>query len=186
MRRPLFLRILDCIKQHDSYFIYKQNASKTMGLTGIQKMTAAMRMIAYGGPADAQDENLKIAESTVLECLDHFCQAIVDVYGNQYLRRPNEADIIMLTDMHGSRGWPGMLGSLDCMHLEWKNCPKAYAGAYQGKSHTSIIIFETVASYNLWIWHAFFGMSGWNIDLNVVERSTLFNDLKNGILKELL
>ena len=152
----------------------------TMGLTGIQKMTAALRMIAYGGPADAQDENLKMAESTVLECLDHFCQAIVDVYGNQYLRRPNEADIAMLMDMHGSRGWPGMLGSLDCMHWEWKNCSKAYAGAYQGKSLTSTIILETVASYDLWIWYAFFGMPGSNNDLNVVKRSMLFNDLANG------
>ena len=73
-----------------------------------------------------------------------------------------------------------MLGSIDCMHWEWKNCPKAYAGAYQGKSRRSSIILEAVASYGLCIWHAFFGMPGSNNDLNVVERSTLFNDLANG------
>lgn len=59
--------------------------------------------------------------------------------------------------MHESKGWPGMLGSLDCMHWEWKNCPKAYHGAYNGKFSRPTIILEAVASHDLWIWHAFLG-----------------------------
>ena len=46
MRRSLFLRILECVKQHEKYFIFKPNASRTMGLTGIQKLTTALRMLA--------------------------------------------------------------------------------------------------------------------------------------------
>ena len=48
-----------------------------------------------------------------------------------------------------------MLGSLDCMHWTWKNCPKAWHGMYCGKSRDATIVLEAVASQDLWIWHAF-------------------------------
>jgi len=143
-------------------------------------MTAALRMLTDGTPADALDDAYRIAESTALENLDHFCQAIVDIYRTEYLRSPNEADVAWLRELHESRDWPAMLGSLDCMHWEWKNIPKAFHGAYNGKEKRPTIILEAVASYDLWIWHAVFGMPGSHIDLNVVERSHLFNDLAHG------
>eukprot|EP00644_Phytophthora_capsici_P019068 jgi/Phyca11/133492/e_gw1.507.7.1 len=74
-----------------------------------------------------------------------------------------------------------MIGSLDCMHWTWKNCPTAWQGAFQGKEKTVTVILEAVASRSLWIWHAFYGMPGANNDLNVLERSPLLNDLVNGI-----
>ncbi|XP_028053304.1 uncharacterized protein LOC114257727 [Camellia sinensis] len=37
-----------------------------------------------------------------------------------------------------------------------------------------------VASYDLWIWHAFFGMPRSHNDLNVLDRSPLFSDLAQG------
>ena len=39
---------------------------------------------------------------------------------------------------------------------------------------------EAVASYNLWIWHAFFGLPKSNNDINVLERSHVFNKLAEG------
>ncbi|GAA0167180.1 hypothetical protein LIER_22170 [Lithospermum erythrorhizon] len=41
----------------------------------------------------------------------------------EYLRRPNDNDITRLLAKAEQRGVPGMLGSIDCMHWEWKNCP---------------------------------------------------------------
>ena len=39
---------------------------------------------------------------------------------------------------------------------------------------------EVVASYDLLIWHAFFGLSGSNNDINVLEQSHVFNELAEG------
>jgi hypothetical protein len=44
------------------------------------------------------------------------------------------------------------------------------------------MILEAVAGYDLWIWHAFFGMSGTNNDLNVLHRSPVFDPLRNGTM----
>jgi hypothetical protein len=42
------------------------------------------------------------------------------------------------------------------------------------------IILEVVASNDLWIWHAFFGMPGSHNDINVLHRSPLFDKLAQG------
>ena len=74
-----------------------------------------------------------------------------------------------------------MLGSLDCMHWKWKNCPTAWAGQFAGRSGSPSIILEAVADYDLWIWHAYFGLPGTNNDINVLESSHLFSNLAQGI-----
>ena len=126
LSRPLFLRILRTLQQHNNYFVQRRNAANTLGLSGEQKMTAALRMLAYGMSTDSIDEYVRIGESTTIECVKRFCQGVVDIFGSEYLRSPNATDIIRLLRKANQRGFPGMLGSLDSMHWEWKNCPAAY------------------------------------------------------------
>ncbi|XP_024172040.2 uncharacterized protein LOC112178056 [Rosa chinensis] len=73
-----------------------------------------------------------------------------------------------------------MIGSIDCMHWQWKNCPTGWAGEYSGRKQIPTIILEAVASYDTWIWHAFFGMPGACNDLNVLTKSPLFDELTAG------
>lgn len=42
------------------------------GLSGEQKMAAALRMLAYGTPANALHDAYRIAETTALETLNKF------------------------------------------------------------------------------------------------------------------
>lgn len=42
---------------------------------------------------------------------------------------------------------------------------------------TNFLTLEAVASQNLWIWHAFFGVLEFNNDLNVLNQSPLFSDI---------
>jgi hypothetical protein len=39
------------------------------------------------------------------------------------------------------------------------------------------MILEAIAKYDLWIWHAFFGMPGTNNDVNVLQRSSVFDPM---------
>ena len=181
MSRSLFLRIVDAVKGHDNYFEQRRDGLGRLGLSTLQKVTAVFRMLAYGVPADATDEYVKIGESTAIESMKRFCRAIVEIFAEQYLRSPTANDVARLLYVGKQRGFPGMLGSLDCMHWKWKNCPTAWAGQYAGRSGSPTIILEAVADYDLWIWHAYFGMPGTNNDINVLESSHLFSNLAQRI-----
>uniref|UniRef100_A0A0D3DN25 DDE Tnp4 domain-containing protein n=1 Tax=Brassica oleracea var. oleracea TaxID=109376 RepID=A0A0D3DN25_BRAOL len=99
---------------------------------------------------------------------------------DEYLRRPTPEDLQRLLDVGEVQGFPGMIGSIDCMHWEWKNCPTAWKGQYTCGSGKPTIVLEAVASQDLWIWHAFFGLPGTLNDINVLDRSPVFDDILQG------
>ncbi|XP_028095021.1 uncharacterized protein LOC114295039 [Camellia sinensis] len=74
MKRSLFLRIQFGVEAHESYFVQKRNSTGVLGLSSLQKMTAALRMLAYGVAAHFMDEYLRIGESTAMKRI-LFCQS---------------------------------------------------------------------------------------------------------------
>ncbi|KAF5471832.1 hypothetical protein F2P56_008598 [Juglans regia] len=51
---------------------------------------------------------------------------------------------------------------------------------YSSHVNEPTIILKAVASYDLWIWHAFFGLLGSHNDINVLDRSSIFAVLAEG------
>ncbi|KAL8483204.1 hypothetical protein ACS0TY_026036 [Phlomoides rotata] len=96
MSRMLFVRIAEAVTEHDRYFVQRRNAAGTLGLSTLQKVTAALRILAYGCPVDAIDEYIRIGESTTLECVKRFWRAVVEIFGEQYLRTPTPDDVARL------------------------------------------------------------------------------------------
>lgn len=187
MSKPLFLRICVSITSYSQqplppYFQFFHQGRDATGLLGFniyQKCTSALRQLAYGCAADSFDEYLHMGQQTSYDCLDNFCKCVFHLYSTEYLRKPNLHDVQRLHAKHAEmHGFPGMLGSIDCMHWPWKNCPVAWKGQYTRGDHGHpTIMLEAVASYDMWIWHAYFGPAGSNNDINVLNQSDLFRDL---------
>ena len=168
------------VRNHDFLLCAKNDAFGAMGLIPKHKITAALRMLAYGASADQVDEITRMGKSTILESLMRFCGAVESIYTAKYLRKPTNMDLQRLLKKGEMQGFPGMIGSIDCMHWKWKNCPSAWQGAYGDIKGAKSIILEAVASFDTWIWHAFFGVPGAQNDLNVLVQSPLFNDVLQG------
>jgi hypothetical protein len=181
MRHQLFLCIMRRLGEYSPYFTQRENAYNRRGLSPLQKCTAALHLLAYGGAADSIDKYLKLTRSTALDCLEKFYEGIIHCYGDEFCCRPNIVDTQRLLAKAEERGFPGMPGSIDCMHWQWRNCPVAYAGQFtRGDIKYPTIILETVASYDRWIWHDFFGVAGSNNDINVLNQSPLFTNVLRG------
>ncbi|KAF8408062.1 hypothetical protein HHK36_007203 [Tetracentron sinense] len=72
MRRELFLCILKDVETYDEYFVLRKDCCGRLGCSSVQKMIAAVRILAYGLSVVHCDEYLKIGESTAIESLKRF------------------------------------------------------------------------------------------------------------------
>ncbi|XP_075665858.1 uncharacterized protein LOC142635607 [Castanea sativa] len=136
---------------HDYFaetLVYPPNLTHS-GCLPFKKMTAAIRMLAYEVSADFMDEYLRIGETIAIKSFKKFVKAVVSIFSEEYLRSPNTNDIARLLAVGQHRGFSGMLGSIDCMHWKWKNCPSKWKGQYIGHTRDPTIILEIVASYDL-------------------------------------
>ncbi|XP_057790514.1 uncharacterized protein LOC131007625 [Salvia miltiorrhiza] len=179
MQKSLFIRIVEAVTANDEFFQQRRDATGRVGLSALQKCTGAMRVLAYGTSSDVVEEYLRMSSSSTRDALVHFVEGVISCFSGTYLRRTNEQDLARLLYVGEQRGFPGMIGSIDCMHWEWKNCPNAWIGHNTGRSGKPTIILKA-ASYDLWIWHAFFGTLSSCNDINVLHRSPVFNDVLEG------
>uniref|UniRef100_A0A0D3DMU5 DDE Tnp4 domain-containing protein n=1 Tax=Brassica oleracea var. oleracea TaxID=109376 RepID=A0A0D3DMU5_BRAOL len=109
MDKLLFMHIVDRLSNGVQFFLQKKDGLGRLGLSRLQKCTTTIRVLAYG---------------------------IINLFGDEYLRRPTPADLQRLLDIGEHRGFPGMIGNIDCMHWEWKNCPTAWKEQYSRGSGT--------------------------------------------------
>ncbi|CAL9005221.1 unnamed protein product [Prunus brigantina] len=89
----LFDKIMHDVCNYDAYFVQKYDATGVLGLLHEQKLTASLRMLAFGPSADQVDEIARMGRSTILESLIRFCDAIKTLYTRDYLCKPTPRDL---------------------------------------------------------------------------------------------
>ena len=171
MPLALFNAILEAVVKDDDYFRQKRDCANRLGLSPHQKMFSSLRILSSGCSVIEVQDRFRMAESTAMESLKRFCLSIDRIYGKTALRSPSKTDIDRILDENLRRGFPGCLGSLDCMHWRWKNWPAAWQGQFtSGKKRGPTIILEAIADKSCRFWHFFFGTPGALNDINVLDR----------------
>ncbi|GJZ92986.1 ALP1-like protein [Tanacetum coccineum] len=152
-RRP-YTKIVREVTDASPFFQQRDDCTRKAGISSLMKSTFAIRQMAYEVVPDSLDEYLQMGATTARDSLRIFCK----------------------------HGFPGMLRSIDCTNWPWVNCLVAFKAQFcRGDYRPGLfILLEVIASNDLWIWHAFFGIPGMNNDVNVLRQSPLFNDLKSG------
>uniref|UniRef100_A0A0D3ATA7 Uncharacterized protein n=1 Tax=Brassica oleracea var. oleracea TaxID=109376 RepID=A0A0D3ATA7_BRAOL len=114
MNKPLFMHIVDRLSNEVQFFRQKKDGLGRLGLSTLQKCTAAIRVLAYGFTLDAVDEYLRLGSTTTRLCVENFVKAIINLFGDEYLRRPTPVDLQRLLHIGKFHGFSGMIGSIDC------------------------------------------------------------------------
>ena len=116
---PVYLRaIMEALGNHSEFFQLRYDAVGQRWLSPLTKCIAAMRMLAYGIVADCVDEYMKIGATIALECMKNFAIGVIEVFGNEYLRKPTEADVHRLLQVAEARDFPRYVGKYRLHALE--------------------------------------------------------------------
>nr|GEV69411.1 hypothetical protein [Tanacetum cinerariifolium] len=73
------------------------------GISALVKYTSVIRQLAYAAAPDSLDEYLQIGEKISRDCLMHFCNGVIELYGEEYLRRPTQTDVEKLYAFHENK-----------------------------------------------------------------------------------
>jgi len=176
----VFRRVYSEVKD-TPFFRRRINATGRPQAHPLQKVVAAFRVLAYGEAADRAEEYVRLSRSTILLSVKCLVVCIVSKWESTYLRRPNNAELQTILDRNAERGFPGCMGSLDCSHWAWQQCPRGMAGSYQTRKGSRGIVVEAVCDEDLWIWHLCTGAPGSLNDINVMHQSSLYLDVTAGL-----
>ncbi|KAJ0437575.1 putative harbinger transposase-derived protein [Helianthus annuus] len=129
----------------------RMDARGYLGFTSIQKVTSALRILAYGNTYDINDEYLNLGEKTTQDSVEQFCFGIYKLYGKHYLKNHTWNDLQQIYEIHLEKhGIPGMIGRWDCRQWRWYNCPTAWRCQYtRGDQKGPALVLQAVASYDL-------------------------------------
>ncbi|KAM1569451.1 hypothetical protein ACFX10_034572 [Malus domestica] len=116
----------------------------------------ALRMLSYGASAYQVDKIARIGKIN--------CSGVLDAV---LLRNQSLIHQLVSPETH-AKGHAK--ASKEC----------AWQGAYDYIKEAKSIILEAVASFDTWIWHAFFGVPGAQNDLNVLVQSPVFDKVLQG------
>ncbi|CAN1323881.1 hypothetical protein LINPERPRIM_LOCUS32888 [Linum perenne] len=78
-------------------------------------------MLAYDSSADSVYDYCRMGASTIFACFKKFCVVVVNIYSPTYLCELYNGDMRKLLQKAPIRGFPRMIGFIECMHWEWKS-----------------------------------------------------------------
>ncbi|XP_074277044.1 uncharacterized protein LOC141600700 [Silene latifolia] len=180
MHKHLFMRIVNALSANDHFFQQRVGGNGRPSFSPLQRCTAALRVLAYGTSTDSVDEYLRMSDTSIRGSLKLFIEGVIRCFGNEYLRRPNPQDLGRLLHMGKARGFPGMLGSID-LHAfgSGKIVPQHgrdnMPGEVQSQRSFWKQLLHTIYGYGMP--SSAHQISNTLNDINVLERSPLFNDV---------
>jgi hypothetical protein len=149
------------------------------------KLLLPLKTLSYGVPAHTFMDYFQMSRTFCKTCCKEFDKAMKLTYMDEYCRLPTAADLKSITNLHKAiHGVDGIVGSLDCTHTYWKNCPKAWQGSYQGKEKRPSIVLEAMADYHLFFWHACYAYPGNMNDKTIFSLSPLLDRMLDGSFHE--
>jgi Plant transposon protein len=129
LSRPQVELIIQAITKSNNNFYtsFRENRYGLVGPSLEVKVLLPLKVLAYGVAPDAFADYFQMSVTQSVLCCRQFYNIIPALFGEEFNWSPTSADLININKLHQRvHGVNGMLGSLDCMHTYWKNCPVAW------------------------------------------------------------
>jgi Plant transposon protein len=150
------------------------------------KLLLPLQTLAFGVATHAFCMYYQMSYTLAASSCRMFNKTYLKLYRKKYMKRPNKLDVVRISKLHETvHGVPGMFGSLDCMHTQWKNCPMGWQGSFKGRAGHPSIVLEAACDHHCYFWHLDYGHAGTNSDINILKASDFYHSFLDGRMEEL-
>ena len=144
------------------------------------KLLGALRMLGKGCSWDLLYElsgvSAEVHRNWTLAFLDKFSKELYPVY----VHGPrNSEEIDSVTSLYAASGFPGCVGSTDCVHIRWEMCPSMWLSAFKNGKHSyASIAYEMTVDHSKRFQASTVGHYGSTSDMTIVKFDGFVSEVK--------
>ena len=182
-----FQYMLESIMNSNTPFYNPKPTNKRRHATIEAKLLLPLKTLAYGVPMHCFVDYFNMSNTFAAQCCEEFDNVLIKLFSAEFLRSPTAEDLKSIVAFHQEiYGVPGMFGSLDCTHTDWRSCPVAWQSSYKSAHNGSpSLVLEALGDHHLWVWHFAYGFAGSLNDINVLRESPLMERFISGQFERL-
>ena len=110
-------------------------------------------MLGRGNYGDDIAEMSGLHLSSVYYFFHEFIDKFATYFADEFIKFPSGDDLDDVSNLYSKIGLPGSVGSMDCTHLEWINCPSNLMHSCKGKEPFASRAFQVVCTHTRLITH---------------------------------
>nr|GEY80894.1 protein ALP1-like [Tanacetum cinerariifolium] len=114
MSRKLFTKIVREVTDASHFFQQRDYCTGQRGISSLMKCTFVIRQMAYRFVHDSLDEYLQMGATTARKSLQIFCKVVMNLYGEEFLRKPTYTDMEKLYSYHDEKHEFSEISRVDC------------------------------------------------------------------------
>lgn len=134
------------------------------------KILGVLRVLGRGYCFDGIYELSFISAEVNRVFFHEFCQLFATKYFPLYCNAPeSEEEINKSLSIYGRLGFPGCIGSTDCVHIRWDRCPVGERFYHKGKEGYPTLSYEVTVNHTSKIIAATKGFPGTRNDKTIVR-----------------
>ena len=108
-----------------------------------------LRVLGRGGCFDNQYDGTGISEKAMRVFFHEFCEFFSNNFYDVFVTVPSTPEeLAKVTGIYRRLGFPGAVGSIDCVHVRWDKCPFALRSSCKGKEGYPSLAYEAVVDHH--------------------------------------
>jgi hypothetical protein len=108
------------------------------------EILGVLPVFGRGGPFDNNYDGTGISEETHRVFFKEFIRLFVDHFYHHHVHRPNEEELPQVLRAYERLGFPGCIGSVDCVHIWWDKCPTPIRATCKGKESYPTLSYKNL------------------------------------------
>lgn len=178
----LFVRILEDIRNSDPpMFKETRDAAGRESHPLELKLLGALRVLGRAHTFDDLEEVTFISKDRHRVFFKEFVEKFAEFYYPKVVKAPETEEEIRACMMeYTASGFPGAIGSTDCVHIWWDRCYAGHKNMHKGKEGYPTRAYEVTVNHKRQILAATAGFAGTYNDKTIVRFDGFVDEVHNG------